>query len=158
MSDKINHDYIKGAITVLKKSASIPLMSNVSIDATLLDIWQSWNSNILSIFLLARVLFLCLGLLRRQGEDLELVGRETFAVNVLGVDDNDVISERVQVVGGKGSLVAANLLKMKQKLRAFLTLALFCQRQKKKKKYLVTQPQICVYSKLSCSTLNAKKM
>lgn len=145
MSDKINHDYIKGAITVLKKRASIPLMSNVSIDATLLDIWQSWNSNILSIFLLARVLLLGLGLLRRQGEDLELVGRETFAVNVLGVDDNDVISERVQVVGGKGSLVAANLLKMKQKLRAFLILALFCQRQKKKKKiFSHTTSNLCL--------------
>ena len=90
------------------------MLSHVSVDAALLDIRQSRNSNVLPAFILARVLLLGLGLLRRQGEDLELVGRKTLAVHVLRGHDDYVISERVQVVGGKGSLVAANLFRRKE--------------------------------------------
>ena len=91
----------------------VPLMSHISINAALLDVRQSRNSHILPILLLTWVLLLGLGLLCRQGEDLELVGWETLAVHVLGGHDDYVISERVQVVGGKGSLVATNLLRRK---------------------------------------------
>ena len=89
-------------------------MSHVSIDAALLDVRQSRNSNVLPAFILARVLLLGLGLLLRQGEDLELVGWKTLPVHILGGHDDYVISERVQVVGRKGSLVAANLFRRKE--------------------------------------------
>ena len=84
---------------------SRPLMADFSVDAALLHVRKVGSPD----GLLPLVLALVLGLLRRQRQDLQLVGRQAQAVDVLGGEHDRVVGERLQVEGGEGSLLARDL-------------------------------------------------
>ena len=86
-------------------------MADFSIDTTFLDVRQTRNSRTFVFLFFIRILFLFFGLLRRQSQDLQLVGRQALAVGVLWRHHDDVIGERLKVERGKCSLVAGNLHK-----------------------------------------------
>ena len=51
----------------------IPLVADFSADATFLDVRKTWHSRTFVFLFFVRILFLFFSLLRRQGQDLELV-------------------------------------------------------------------------------------